>query len=110
MSAERSPDIDPRVQAAVGELQRLVRGKYPAATFEVSRGEDPEGMYLKATVDIEDTDEVVDVVIDRLLQMEIDDGLAVYFIPLRPLERVVEEMRSRTGSMPSLQKSAALLP
>ena len=110
MNAQPGPDMDAQVRAAIIELQELVRGKYPSAAFQVSRGEDPEGIYLKATIDVEDTDEVVDLVIERLLDMQIDDGLAVYFIPLRPLEHMGEELQSRLGSTPTLQKTAALLP
>jgi len=110
MNTQRSLEMDPQVRAAIIELQGLVRGKYPLATFQVSHGEDPEGIYLKATVDVEDTDEVVDVVIERMLEMQIDDGLSVYFIPLHPLERVAHELQSRVGSTPTVQKSAALLP
>jgi hypothetical protein len=100
MSAQRSPDMDPRIRTAIIELQDLIRDKYPSAAFQVSRGEDPEGFYLKATVDVEDTDEVVDIVIDRLLEMEIDEELPVYFVPLRPVERVIDELASRGGSTP----------
>ena len=73
-----------RLQAAVEELQRL----YPAATFQVVPGEDPAGTYVVATVDVEDTETVIDVYIDRLLELQIDEGLPVYVIPVRPLARV----------------------
>jgi hypothetical protein len=45
-------------------------------------------MYVLATVDVEDTDVVVEVYIDRLLDLQIDEGLAVYVVPVRPLARV----------------------
>ena len=79
---------DPRVQAAVVELQALIQQHYPAATFQETLGEDPEGTYLMATVDVEDTDDVVDVYIERLLEFQVDDGLSVYIVPVRPLNRV----------------------
>jgi len=44
-------------------------------------------------VDVEDTDEVVDVFMDRLLEMEIEEGLPVYVIPIRPIERAVRASR-----------------
>ena len=51
-------------------------------------------MYLVATVDIDDTDEVVEVFIDRLIDMQVEEGLPVYVVPpIRPIERVLEYMR-----------------
>ncbi len=52
------------------------------------------------TVDVDDTDAVVEVYIDRLLELQIDDGLSVYVVPIRPLDRftkpcVVVESRRR---------------
>ena len=76
------------MQGAIDELQRLIQRHYPAATFQVEPGDDPMGMYVLATVDVEDTDAVVDVYIDRLLELQIDEGLAVYVVPVRPLARV----------------------
>jgi hypothetical protein len=52
-------------------------------------GDDPTGIYVLATVDAEDTEAVVDVYIDRLLELQIDAGLAIYVIPVRPLARVL---------------------
>jgi hypothetical protein len=89
MKAKRIDSEDPRIQSAVAELQALIQRHYPGATFEETHGEDPEGIYVMATVDVEDTDDVVDVYIDRLLEMQIDENLAVYVAPIRPLERIV---------------------
>jgi len=89
MSAEHFALDTPRLQAAVMELQGLIRKHYPDATFEVVHGDDPTGTYVLATVDIEDTEAVVDVYIDRLLELQIDAGLAVYIVPVRPLARVL---------------------
>src|SRR5687768_16615220 len=87
MSPERLR-MDKRTKGALSELQGMIQQRYPDASFRVTRGEDPEGFYLKATVDLEDTDEVIDLVIDRMLQMQIEDELPVYVIPVRPLERI----------------------
>ncbi len=94
MTIEHINEQDPRIQAAVAELQGMIAQKYPAATFEVFHGEDPEGTYLRATVDIEDTDEVVDLIIDRLVDLQVEERLPVYVIPVRPLERVIAEMKA----------------
>jgi HEPN domain len=88
MRAEQLDLSTPRMQAAIEELQRLIQRHYPEATFQVEPGDDPTGIYVLATVDVEDTDVVVEVYIDRLLELQIDEGLAVYVVPVRPLARV----------------------
>ena len=72
---------DPRTRGAVEQLQALISHRYPEAMFETYWGEDPEGIYLDAIVDVEDTDEVMDLIIDRLLEIQIDEGIPVYVIP-----------------------------
>lgn len=107
MTVERIQEDDPRVQKALADLQGLIHGRYPEATFEVAPGEDPEGIYLRATVDVEDTDEVVDTIIDQLLEIQVEQRLPVYVIPVRPLKRVLEEMqRPRPRSRPRIDWSA----
>ena len=88
MRAEQLELSTPHMRAAIAELQRLIQQHYPGAIFQVEPGDDPTGMYLLATVDVEDTDAVVEVYIDRLLELQIDEGLAVYVVPVRPLARV----------------------
>ena len=83
MRADRVELKTPRMQAALAELQALIQQAYPAATFAVTPGEDPEGLYVLATVDVDDTEAVVDVYIDRLLTLQIDDGLPLYVVPRR---------------------------
>jgi H2-forming N5,N10-methylenetetrahydromethanopterin dehydrogenase-like enzyme len=88
MRAEQLDLNTPHMQAAIEEIQRLIQQHYPEATFQVEPGDDPTGMYILATVDVEDTDVVVEVYIERLLELQIDEGLAVYVVPVRPLARV----------------------
>lgn len=94
MTAEREPLVDPRVDAAVAELQEMIRVRYPQASFTVAPGEDPVGIYVTATVDVEDTDEVFDLVVGRLLELQVDEGLPVHVLPVRPVERVLTELRA----------------
>ncbi len=88
------------MQEAVEELKRLITERFPQAVFVVEEGFDPEGIYLITTVDIADTDEVIAVVGDRLVEMQVDEGLPVYVTPLRPIERVVAELRDRETATP----------
>jgi hypothetical protein len=57
-------------------------------------GDDPSGVYVLATVDVDDTDEVFDLVVDRLVDLQVDEGVPVYVLPLRPLHRVTETQRA----------------
>jgi hypothetical protein len=82
------------MEEAVHELQRLITARFPQAAFAVEEGCDPEGIYLVTTVDIADTDEVTAVVGDRLVELQVEEGLPVYVTPLRPIMRVVAQLRN----------------
>ena len=84
MPAEDYDTLTPRLQRAVDELQHLIRQVDPLATFQVVAGDDPMGTYVLATVDVEDTELVMDAYMDRLLTLQIDEGLPLYVLPLRP--------------------------
>ncbi|SRR5579875_232527 len=96
MTAEHRTEADPRVQEALAELQDLLAARYPQATFSVYQGDDPEGVYLSATIDEEDTDEVLSVVMDRLLHFQEDLDLPIYVMPTLPLEAVATQLRARS--------------
>lgn len=89
---------DPRIDAAVVELQQLILDRYPDATFTVGPGEDPPGVYITATVDVDDLDEVFDVVVERLLDMQVEERLPVYVLVVHPIERVFAELHARKPS------------
>lgn len=89
MQAEYEPvqEFDRRTRQAITELEGLIPNRYPESIFVVSRGEDPAGIYLTAIVDIEDTDLVLDMVIDRLLHLQVEEQLPIYVVPVQPLRR-----------------------
>jgi hypothetical protein len=101
MSPERQVHLTPRMADAVRELQELITARFPQVTFVVEEGVDPEGIYLVTTVDIADTDEVIELVGDRLVALQVEEGLPVYVTPLRPIERVVAQLRERETATPS---------
>jgi hypothetical protein len=105
MRAERHLHLTPRIEDALHELQRLITARFPQAAFVVEEGFDPEGIYLVTTVDIADTDEVIAVVGDRLVELQVNEGLPVYVTPLRPIKRVVARLREREA----VRSPAALL-
>ena len=100
MKPENHVRLTPRMQEVLHELKGLITARFPQAAFVVEEGFDPEGVYLITTVDIADTDEVIAVIGDRLVDLQVDEGLPVYVTPLRPIERVVAELRNRQTAIP----------
>jgi hypothetical protein len=85
----------PQLAAAIAEIKAMVLAHYSDATFDVSPGEDPVGTYLTATVDVEDSDEVFDVVVERLLEMQVDEHIPLYVLAVRPIERIIAELHAQ---------------
>jgi hypothetical protein len=83
------------MEKAVNELKGTILERFPQASFVVEEGFDPQGVYLVTTVDIADTDEVIDVVGDRLVELQVDEALPIYVTPLRPIQRVIAELQER---------------
>jgi hypothetical protein len=100
MSSDDQTPIAPAVGAAIRELQDLIAAQYPEATFAVEEGCEPPGIYLIATIDVPDTSAVFDLVVERLLELQIDEGLPIYVTPVRPIARVIEELQTRGLLMP----------
>jgi hypothetical protein len=100
MNTENHIHLTPRLKEAIDELKGLITARFPQAAYVVEEGFDPEGVYLITTVDIADTDEVIAVIGDRLVELQVDEGLPVYVTPLRPIERVVAELRNRETATP----------
>src|SRR5205823_7993569 len=99
-SQERPIPLTPAMEKAVNELKGTISKHFPQASFVVEEGFDPKGIYLVTTVDIADTDEVIDVIGDRLVELQVDEGLPLYVTPLRPIQRVIAELREREAAMP----------
>src|SRR5579862_5027247 len=98
MSTERIDEGNPQVASALDELRGMISRRYPEARFTTYRGEDPDGIYLDATVDVPDTDEVMDLIIERLLEFQVDQELPVYVIALRPVERILAEVQAEAAA------------
>lgn len=60
MRPERYIVLTPRMEKAVNELKGTISERFPQASFVVEEGFDPKGIYLVTTVDIADTDGVID--------------------------------------------------
>lgn len=101
MTAEHNHSTDSKMQVAVTELQELIRSHYPSTTFTVGEADDPEGVYMRAIVDVDDTDDVIAVFLDRLVDLQVKNELPIYVVPVRTPERIAafqqrqHEARSR---------------
>lgn len=100
----------PEAQAALAELRGLILTRYPAATFSTGPGEDPVGIYLRAEVDVANVDEVVETVLDRMVDLQVDDRLPVYVSVVRPVERAMQELQDQRAGETRLFSMATPLP
>jgi len=89
---------EPRMQSAIAEMQDLIRERYPDAVFAVDLGDEPLGVYMTATVDSDDRHDVMDLYIDRLVDLQIDEGLRLHVIPVRPPERNAALLAAKAAS------------
>ena len=101
MSPERALELDSPMQAAVEELKEMIRRRYADAQFRVTRGDEyPAIVHLTTIVDLDDPDEVVGLVIDRMNQLLVDEGLPIFVIAIRTPERVVATREVASTSRP----------
>ncbi len=98
MAAQHDLLSDPRIRAAIEEIRGLISDRYPDATFSVGLGHDPDGVYLRTVVDVDDRGDVIDTYIARLTDLQDDDHLPLYVVPRRPPERNAAILRSQSRS------------
>lgn len=76
-------------------------GTFPRPSFEVTDDpEDREGVLLMPMVDIEDRGPVMDVIIDRLVEMQAEEQLPIVVMIVRPEARNEAILRSMGNSAP----------
>ncbi len=110
MTVAHEPRLSPRMQRAVDELMNLIQGRYPGATFRLTYSpESRRVIHLVTTVDVPDTDAVMDVVVDRVMELLIEEKLPIHVIPVRPHERVMEMMRHASEEQPAKPPRTTLL-
>jgi hypothetical protein len=106
--------VDQKTQAAIAELKTLIASRYPTATFELSPGVDePGNIHLVTTVDLDEPTDVLDLVIDRAVDFQADEGVPVHVIPVRTPERVLAESakreRKRSGAAGGMSSPEAMV-
>lgn len=79
--------------AATEELQGLIRTRYSEAIFSPELGEGGEAVFNWTTVDLLDTDEVMDLCVDRVVDLIVEEGVPVHIIPIRTPERTENARR-----------------
>lgn len=89
------------IERALDKLRVMISRRFPAAEFFVTTGDDPEGVHLHAVVDVEDLDEVTEVVVSRLVDMQVDEGIPVYVFPRRQWTAWSVEAREKTAASPA---------
>lgn len=101
MTSTANPLTNPRMAAAISELTDLISRNYPDTTFITDVDEDGKTIFITATVDVDDPDEVVDLYIDRLVTLLVDEGLPLHIIPIRTPARNKELWAELQSSRPS---------
>lgn len=93
MSAKPIGGHSPRVRSALDEPRITIQNRPATATFAVTQApDDPESVHLEATFDVDDPETVLDLVLDRVLELQVDERLAIHVIPLRRPERIATTM------------------
>lgn len=85
--SQRTPDATSPIDDALDELRGIIADRYPEATFNVRRGEEPEACWLVATVSVENRYDVIDLVLNRLVALRGENGIPVFVDVIRTSER-----------------------
>jgi len=96
------PHIDSmneRLQKAIAEIEAMITKAYPNAQFSPVWLDDPEGMQVRVTVPVNDLEEVFNLVADRLLHFQIEEGLPLYLVPLRPAGQVLKQLEDTASPL-----------
>jgi len=107
---DRPVRLEGRMQEAVSELQTTIGQRYPSASFTLSHPEDePTSVELTAIVDVEDPDEVLDTVIERVIEFQVDEQLPIHVVPIRTPERVAADLQNQRRVGRRMRRSTSLL-
>ena len=88
-----------RMRGAIETVRVMIGREYPSATFRLSRGpDDADQVLLWATVDLDDTEEVLDFASESLWQLEVEEGIILHVIPLKTPERMLADMRAHDAA------------
>jgi hypothetical protein len=93
MKHEMVHKLSPEMLAAIEEMKALVLSKYPAARFQVIQAPDePGAIHLNTIIDVDDLEEVVDLIMDRMMQFMIEDELPFWVVPVHSTEYALAQL------------------
>jgi hypothetical protein len=81
--------VDLPIEQGIAGLKEMILARFPGTVFQAFPNTDPPGIYLRVTVDIDDPDEVIDLILPRLVEMQLEEGLPIYPVAVRPIERIM---------------------
>jgi hypothetical protein len=91
--------MNERLNAARGEIEAIITKAYPRAQFSPLWLDDPEGVHLRVVVPVDDAEEVFNLAADRLLHFQIEEGLPLYLVPLRPVGQVLKQLEDTASPL-----------
>lgn len=93
---ESSRVDDPEMMRAFSELSDIILQQFPQARIWVSEITDPvSGISLNVEVDTDNSGDVMDLILDRLVEYAVTDGLHIYPLITRPAARNIEAFQRR---------------
>ena len=84
-----------RLEPIVDEFKQTICARFPETQFEQYIGEDPDGLYLAAIVDIDDPDEAIDLIIDRLVDVQTEEMLPLHVVAVHNRVRSEAAIRDK---------------
>jgi hypothetical protein len=95
MNNKQPYHLDEKTAHAVSELEGIITKNYPSTTFAVARGiDEPHSINVLATVDVDDPDEVLEKVLDRVVELNVEEGVPVHVVALQTPERIAAYRRT----------------
>ncbi len=89
----RAQAPDPKVDRALEELKVIIRQRYPEAQFRIGTSpDDPDIIELVTVVDDDDPNQLLDLVVDRQMELQIDDGLPIFVVTEPTPERAAAQL------------------
>jgi hypothetical protein len=86
-----------RVKEAAEELKGLIRARYPDAEFKLARSPwEQRSWILWAYVDVEDTDEVRALIVEREVDMLAEEHIPLHVFPRAPIKVPAKSKAVRT--------------
>jgi hypothetical protein len=98
--------LDRRIAGVLQELQTLIRGRYPEAQFRIATSpDDPSIIELVTVVDDDDPNQLLDLVVDRQMELQIEAGLPIFVVteptPERTAALLEAALASRSAQVPA---------